>query len=248
MRQLRLALTAGLCMGAVLLCALISHVAVPLYDGVGFPDEPYRYVSPPSEETRTPKKPGIAETTVPLTSGTNASDLALSTRESGPQMLLYFPAHSLSAEAGSVRITATPYAPAKGQSVSNKALTGNYYHVRFAASQGDAHFTQPATAIAYIQLRLPQGFPLGGTILYRTADGSTWRTTGTVRTGSDVYQATFVGPGDYILASTPARSPANYTAVAIAGTFAAILGIAALLMVIRRHSEQPAPKPRASKR
>jgi hypothetical protein len=55
--------------GIVVISLLSSHI-VPLYDGVGFPDEPYRYVNPPVTSKKT-LPPSPAETVATISHGTN---------------------------------------------------------------------------------------------------------------------------------------------------------------------------------
>jgi len=71
--------------GAVLVTVgwLASPNAVPVYDGIAAPDEPYRYVSPPSGASKT-APPTSVSTDTPVAHGANAQGLSLQTAETGP--------------------------------------------------------------------------------------------------------------------------------------------------------------------
>src|SRR5881409_3272013 len=89
--------------------ALLSPAAVPLYDGVGFPDEPYRFVPPRGDN------PAATTATVSLrvSGGVNSGGLLANSAELGPQVSVYAPPRAFQAPAGStapIRLTATPVA------------------------------------------------------------------------------------------------------------------------------------------
>src|SRR5690242_5666775 len=84
---------------------LASSGGVPLYDGVHFPQDPYRYTTP---------KPGepaakAAKASVPLVDGRNVGGVVLNTGETGPQVQLYLPPQSLrGAGVRAAEVTVTP--------------------------------------------------------------------------------------------------------------------------------------------
>lgn len=120
--------------GLVLLLAVLAVAAVvvarpphapPLYDGLGFPDEPYRWVVPPPGAARTQLLPTDAEVRVPVRSGASAAAQALS-GEQGPQVAVAVRDGALAAPDGATTISlhAIPRpvpatAPDRGQVVSN---------------------------------------------------------------------------------------------------------------------------------
>ena len=65
---------------------------LPIYDGIGSPDEPYRYVAPPPGYRHTPA-PTIASDKLPLKNGTNGNTY-LASGEIGPQISIYVEAGS----------------------------------------------------------------------------------------------------------------------------------------------------------
>ena len=98
--------------------------APPLYDGLGFPDEPYRWVVPPAGSARTPGATPAA-VTVRITGGATVSAQALSA-EQGPQVAVAVPDGAFAVPDGTMSITlraeprgVPPAVPDGGQVVSN---------------------------------------------------------------------------------------------------------------------------------
>ena len=91
--------------------SIAPRSALPLYDGIGFPDEPYRFVQRPAGAQET-KAPTVAHGTAAVTGGTSGSLVAASA-ESAPQISLYIPKGKLAAPAGTAQIavTGTPVQP-----------------------------------------------------------------------------------------------------------------------------------------
>lgn len=121
---------------------LLTVHPVPLYDGVGFPDEPYRYVKPPSPSMVTAKPPGADAVRVDVAGDTNAEDLSLETGESGPQAMVQVPQGStIESGAGPIEAKLTPRAPSDqppgafiNGNVYDLTVTANGAPVRFSAS------------------------------------------------------------------------------------------------------------------
>src|SRR5438105_1065265 len=65
-----------------------APAAPPLYDGLGFPDEPYRYLSPPPGAKKTPA-PSTAAADFPVTPGVG-NYVELASTEVGPQVQIDF--------------------------------------------------------------------------------------------------------------------------------------------------------------
>jgi len=76
--------------------ALIASAHAPLYDGVGFPDEPYRYLRSPAGQART-APPATAHGELKFADGVNTEKGDFATSELGPQFKLYVPAKSIRA-------------------------------------------------------------------------------------------------------------------------------------------------------
>ncbi len=230
---------------AVLASALIGPRVVPLYDGVGFPDEPYRYV----DQSNPLADSSVLDAT--SAKGTfSASDLidgvSISTGETGPQFELTLSpkAVSLANDTGKITIKAVPLAASDQPKPGT--IAGNVYEVTAAAQSGQPKFNP---SYGELFLRLPQGIRLTGTvaIVYRTPGGK-WVSVVTSQAGNDIYESAFKGPGDYAmakdvpLASPPpdqnssigtsnnkSSSPAKYALVGLLG-----LAIALFILGIRR--------------
>ena len=74
----------------------VTPQPVPVYDGVGAPDEPYRYVSAPAGVKSTPA-PTSAAASTPVSAGASTNGLSLTSAETGPQVALFLPAAALGA-------------------------------------------------------------------------------------------------------------------------------------------------------
>src|SRR5581483_6600436 len=61
---------------------------VPLYDGIGFPDEPYRYVDPPAGSKATPA-PTLATASTDAANGSNPHAFYANSAEVGPQIAIF---------------------------------------------------------------------------------------------------------------------------------------------------------------
>jgi hypothetical protein len=188
---------------AIAIISWIGPRIVPLYDGVGFPDEPYRYVGAGGS---TSQPPTSAEQTIPLT-GVDDSVLPISTGESGPQFSLNLSAGALSAPdlAQSVTIKAVPQAPSE-EPVTGK-IAGNVYHVTATSDPGPPELDN-SQMIVY--LRLPQGSPKdpAPAIWYRQGSGQ-WKPLVTHQVGSDIYQSGFAGVGDYAMVTGTTNGASN---------------------------------------
>ncbi len=113
----RVARPAGAVVAALVLLTigwlLAPRFAPPIYDGVGFPDEPYRFVVPPSD-AKTHKAPTTATAQIPVTKGTAAAAV-LNSAEQAPQVAVLIPTGRLQAPAGpdSIVLHAAPVHPVR---------------------------------------------------------------------------------------------------------------------------------------
>ena len=188
----------------VLLGWLLTPHPVPLYDGVGFPDEPYRYVQPPSASLKTAKAPGSDAVRVVVAQGMSATVLSLSTGESGPQAMVSLPPGSAAAATGPIEASLRPEAPTdppRGQ-----VITGNVYD--FAATAGGApvRFTQTASK-GLIVLRAPNE-NAHEVLVFRTGKTQPWKAQPTSRVGRDIWAAAPPGPGEYALVASSGQGTA----------------------------------------
>jgi hypothetical protein len=212
--------------------SLFSNHIVPLYDGVGFPDEPYRYVNPPTAAKKT-LPPSPAETNVVLSHSTNPNDFSFASREQGPQVNIYVYRLSLQSSAAVPKITfkAEPKDPGNTKTPKGK-IAGNYYRFGAIGEGGTASF-KTTEGIGYLYLRLPQRFPAGASVIYRTSAKDKWQPLTTQRTGNDIYEAKLKGFGDYALVQSKDSSskPSLPFFVIYVLLFMLALLVAALLFV-----------------
>ena len=174
---------------------LTTPLAVPVYDGVGSPDEPYRYVG---------KSPGpaAASVTVKMSGGSSAS-LQLRTNENGPQLLVDLGAGAFRAPGPTMTLTATPLAP--DGSASRGSFDGNVY--RIAAGPGAV--LRAETAQGFLFLRAAVMTRPDPVIVHRTAPTDPWTELRTTRSGTDILSAPFRALGDYAVVRLPGAKPLN---------------------------------------
>lgn len=221
----------------LILAWLVAPAGVPLYDGVGFPDERYRYVQPPAGYPSTPP-PGPATASAPGSGGANTEAFYATSPEQGPQASVYVSAGVLRGptSATSYSMTATPLAPV-GQP-PNEQVDGNAYRLSFTAGGAVATFspTQP-DAFSTVQLRATTSAQPGPQMFYRPSAQQPWRMITTNRSGMDIYQSAVQGPGDYALARPAAGYPStggSPTAAPAASSkpVGVLVGLGALLAVV----------------
>jgi hypothetical protein len=156
--------------------------ALPLYDGLGFPDEPYRFVQRPAGAQDT-KAPTIAHGSASVSGGTTGSVVAASD-EVAPQISMYIPKGKLEVPAGTskVDVTGTPTDPlptGRGQ-----YLWSDVYTVRPSPGSTEFHTGgQQAT----ITLRAASAQRPQPSIAYYV--GGRWHLLPTYAQGRDIYVA-----------------------------------------------------------
>jgi hypothetical protein len=216
-----------------------SHI-VPIYDGVGFPDEPYRYVTPPAGQKNSALSPSPAQVSVSLSNGTNQSDIGLASKEQGPQVNIYIYRLALKGISASTKanIEAAPKSSSNLKTpVGN--IAGNIYNLSAKANIGSLLFN-PAKNKGYIDLRLPQDIIPPATMVYRENDTSKWKSLDTQRVGSDVYESSIVGLGDYALVPTRAKSANTQKTkgTIIIVLFIVLVILVAALLVVRKKNKK----------
>jgi hypothetical protein len=193
---------------------LVTPHAVPVYDGVGMPDEPYRYVNAPRGAAVTAKPTGAQDDAL-VVAGVTASDENLASAENGPQVTAYLPQGGLAASTGTVTINVVPEAPS-GQPVDGR-IDGNVYRLSITDPAGPVTFTAKAMDAA-IYLRATTAAQPGPVVEYRTRPGRPWHQVSTSRAGNDVYAGKLPTAGEYALvflrvphpgAATSGRAPAG---------------------------------------
>lgn len=186
----------GAALVLVALGRLLSPMAIPVYDGINAPDEPYRYVSPPPGTTKT-APPTIGEASSPLVNGRTSYGMSVSTAESGPQFSLFVPPQSFAAAKGPVVVRAVPQAPA--DEPTGAKIDGDVYLVTVTAASGPVTLTDK-NALSTLYLRATSAKQPGPVMEYRTDPTKPWKQLQTSRGGQDVYVSSFPGAGQYALA------------------------------------------------
>ena len=236
-RSARSLLLAG---AAVLAVALMAPTAAPLYDGIGFPDEPYRYVQRPAGDTRITKPPGSLLATVTAAYGLNNQAVVGNSEEQSPQIGLYLPRGGLATAmtAQSVQVRAVPLAPVLQP--PHGVVTGNAYAIT-VTGQGGPVTSTPVAVDGVVLMRADLG--TGFTFEYQPEGSSVLQPLATQQVSGDRYQTRFAGLGTYSLArlvapKPPAGSGFPYLPVGIGG---ALLALMAGVVVVVRRSRQSAP-------
>jgi hypothetical protein len=205
----------------------------PLYDGVAFPDEPYRYITAPPGAPATPPA-GTATADAHFFAGTSQPTYGGS-NEQGPQVQVVADEGDISAPSGAtvVHLLASPTAPTGPP--PDATIWGNVYRLTATSDTGPAQIhTGGSTSTTAIILRAPVG-PTPEPVMEYT-DGTTWRRLPVTRVGNDIYSSPIAGVGDYALATLPGQpQPVPGTAHATGGPgidrWILIPGIALLVLI-----------------
>lgn len=176
--------------GAVVLAAFTGPHIVPLYDGVGFPDEPYRYAG------KTPSPTSINQSII--ISDLDQYGAAASSQEIGPQVSVYFQQHSVKLPSGaSFTIQASPSVPSNQPQPGS--IAGNMYTFTADSKSGTPQFDSSKSSIF---LRLPSDKPMYKVAIeYRSGSSKQWQPQFTTKTGNDIFKTNFFGAGQYALAT-----------------------------------------------
>jgi len=177
--------------------AVAPRAALPLYDGIGFPDR----------VRRSEQRPAGAQETDPATTargsaavtGRTSDPLVAASAEVAPQISLYIPKGRLDAPAGTARITITG-APAQPVPAGpGRYLWSNVYDVEAtpAATQLSANGQQATITLRAASAQRPQPH------IARYVDGH-WELLPTYAQGQDIYIAELTGFGKFaVLGSNP---------------------------------------------
>lgn len=191
-RNVRLLLTA---LGLLCLAWLITPPTPtpPLYDGVGFPDEPYRYVTPPPGSRPTQPVTELSSDSRVM-QGRGAEVLAASA-EQGPQIQVQLGDGTLTTapNATTIHVSAQPLAPSVQP--ADGTVWGNVYRLTATSDAGTVQVHTGAGTASSILLRSPAAPPPEPAIEYN--DGTGWRPLQTTKTGNDIFTAPLAGLGDY---------------------------------------------------
>ena len=222
---------------------LAAPHAPALYDGIGFPDEPYRYSLVLADDPVKTPPPTTATLTVRGPSNTTAQ--VASSQELGPQVSLVIPADGLQSQGSSTTLTATPEVPDTVQPADGP-VAGDVYRVAVSPA-GSWSISHPGT----ISLRSPQGTPYLPLLEHRTAGTTEWVALATTRTGNDIWTAPIDATGDYalVLPIHKSAAPMRSSHAGIDAIAGAVVAVALLLAGIRFRrrakpgSVHPEPEP-----
>jgi hypothetical protein len=213
----------------------LAPAAVPVFDGIGQPDEPYRYVDPPPT-AKTTKQPTTAKRVIAVRDGANVGQYANSA-EQGPQISVYVAPGSLGVPPGatSVTLTATPLAPQEPLPSDGTILT-NVYRVTAQVDGQDVPITGRGQQAAAVSMRAPSAKE--GTVFERrTSDG--WERLPTLRAGTDIYQTSEVtkfGEFALVLVDVSSDGGGGVNVLLLAGGIAVLLVAGAILVVRMRRT------------
>lgn len=171
--------------------------APPVFDGVGFPDQPYRFVVRPQGAPTTPN-PTVASRTVPVIGGI-ASAASAASAEQAPQISILIPTGRLHAPAGAKRIVVQgrPVRPVAAPSGSH--LWSNVYAVGATDPRVTMRDGSPPATITLRAATAQRPYPT-----IERYVGGRWTKVDTVPIGQDIYQAKLPGFGKYaVVGSSP---------------------------------------------
>jgi len=224
---------------------LVSPAVVPIYDGPGQPDEPYRYVVAPPGTTKNTPDPTAAKTTIPIRNGVSTAGYAVS-GESGPQVRVYVPPGALAAPSGatSIQLTATPSAPT-APLPTDGTIVGNVYTITVTASGGPVEIVGKGDdQTPTVQMRATSAKQPGP--IFETFDGKKWTASETVRAGQDIYQTLAPKLGIWALVQQNAEGSglggAQLLMLVFGIAILVIVGIIVLVRTVRSRATPPAKR------
>jgi hypothetical protein len=206
--------------------ATAPRAALPLYDGIGFPDQPYRFVHPPKGAPAT-KPPTTARSTTPVHGGRNGTLIAASA-EVAPQVSVQIPPGRLAVPDGAarVRLTGRPGQPLR--TASGQYLWSNVYDVSVTPRAG----LRPSGLQATITLRAATAQRPIPKIAHYTAGH--WALLPTFPQGRDIYVAELAQFGRYAVIGTvpiDVTQLPGYGSGSHGSTTGLLVGIGALVVV-----------------
>jgi hypothetical protein len=197
---------------------------VPLYDGIGFPDEPYRFVPPRGAGPAATS----AQVDLKLAGGSNSGGLIINTSEAGPQASLFAPPHAFAAPGTApIHLAVQPVPPQ--QPMPSGVLESNVYDVTLTSPAGPVTVVPeaqpPALTLRSVTTQSPE--PVFN---FRTTPSEKWRELKTRRVGRDIYTTMAPGPGEYVLIRD-AAAPTSGSSSGSRGPLYAVLGATVLLVI-----------------
>jgi hypothetical protein len=215
------------CAGLAVVCLgwLATPSAVPVYDGVQTPDQPYKYAG------RSPAPAAASETVKP------GDGVQLRTPEQGPQLVIDLGEDALVSTGSTVTLTATPFVP--DGLPPRGTFDGNGYRV---AAASPARLL-PERAQGFLWLRAAVMTKPDPVIVHRTRPTDPWVEAKTSRVGRDNMTTPFRDLGDYAVVTLPGAKPLESLDAAtgnwlrIGGVVVAALVLGLLVIRSRRDPE-----------
>ncbi len=201
---------------------------IAVYDGVGVPDEPYRYVMPPAGAKKTPP-PSAATAQSPVEKDLNINGMSVQTAEQGAQASLFVPPAGLRSAGTTIEVKVAPLAPR--DKPSGGRIDGNVYAFTLVSPGKQVTLTAQA-ALATVYLRATTAAQPGPVMLYRAASARPWKPLKTSRGGQDVYVSIFPGPGQYALGFVTASTVSGPTSEGFSAAPYVVGGGFVLLVVV----------------
>ena len=191
-------LLAVLAIGAVL--AVRPLAAPPLYDGLGFPDEPYRWVQPPAGAPKTPAATVAKAEAVVELDGTVPSLKGLSS-EQGAQIAFEISSGDLVLPKGAKKITAQAVAgPNASVPPPVGVIASNLYTLSVSTDvPGELALAAGKKVIINIRADKASDDPV---VLQVFSEGS-WSQVATARVGTEIYAAELAELGQFALVRLP---------------------------------------------
>jgi len=221
---------------------LLAPGTPPLYDGIGFPDEPYRYVvAPPGPGLPVTAPPTEARDASPVANATNTQQMVAQSAEQGPQVLVSVSPGVLKVPgvAATAELVARPLVPS--DQPGDARIIGNVYRVSASAGSQSVPLDD-RTGLSVVVLRSPSGgFP--GTVMEFRPDGGQWRRLATAAVGADIFQSQLLGAGDYAMAvlsavPSPPRGGSSGPNVVMLVVGLLVLAMAAVVLVVRLRGQR----------
>jgi hypothetical protein len=187
---------------------LVTPSAIPVYDGVGVPDEPYRYVKAPAGNPPTAEAT-VATATTPVAAGVGTNGVIVATAEQAPQFSLFVPPAALATAKGPITVTSTPAAPT--DQPAGSTIPGNVYVVT-VTSPGGTVTTTDKIAIASLYLRAINSSE-GWVMQHRATHTDPWVALQSARGGTDTWVSSFKGAGEYALSRSASADKGSSSSV-----------------------------------
>jgi len=185
-------------LAAATLLALVWHVSPPvtppLYDGLGLPPEPYRYLNPPPALKHGNKTPSSTSLSVPVSGGESSFESA-ATNENPPQAQLILQPNAVRLPAGTkwIAIVVRPVPALPAPQDGN--LDGNAY--RFALTSNSGTLLALGKGTTSVALR---GTGARGSPIIEQYTGGHWiRLKTGIYLGIAIYVANVKSLGDFAL-------------------------------------------------